>query len=541
MGVKRVLRGRNRGVIGLVCVGLSVGVADAGPGDRIGSIPIQVSTTPVAHYGHPRVAANGAGDFLVVWDGVMGRRFSRDGIPFGDETRISPLPPPNARDREPGVVMHEDGSFVVAWRRDYTSFSEDSILAQRFNSSGEPVGDLINVNSPSNPAATPVNNGSLTSIAMDGAGNFVVAWKTVDPVTGQSSLLAQRYDHGDEQQGATIEIQAPLDDPTLQINDLVVGMRASGDFVAVWTQYRDGFIRRKDRPCCVRGRAFTAEGVALGDSFDVSGTGPGVAKGSLAIAMGQYGDYVVAFVRRDPGEVPTPIGVYVRRFNPESVPRAANTLVSRWPGSYRDEISAAMNRRRGEFVISWVANQLPDDRQASLHTRIFDRYGVPVTADERRFDERKLFEVPGTVGPRLTSAAIDDEGVSVVAWSALRMGASQIFVQRFAAIRDGRLACQDIISTFEGTDGPDVLTGTSAQDVMHGAGGRDILRGGGGDDIICGGWGDDLIFGNEGNDLLRGDGGDDVLDGGAGKDSCNGGNHSIADRAVNCEKTGEVP
>lgn len=536
-----LLRGRNFGVIGLVCVGLSVGIADAGPGDRIGSVPIQVSTTAVVNYGHPRVAVDGAGNFLVVWDGVMGRRFSRDGTPIGDETRISPLPPPNARDREPGVVMHADGSFVVAWRRDYTSFSEDAILAQRFNSSGEPVGDLINVNSPSNHAATPVNNGTLTSIAMDGTGNFVVAWKTVDPVTDQSSLLAQRYDRSGEQQGATVEIQAPLDDPTLRIDDLVVGMRASGDFVAVWTQYRDGFIRLKDRPCCVRGRAFTADGVALGDSFDVSGTGTGVAKGSLAIAMGQYGDYVVAYVRRDPGVVPTPIGVYVRRFDPDSVPRGTNALVSRWPGSYRDEISAAMNRRRGEFVISWVANQLPDDRQTSLHTRVIDRYGVPVTADERRFDERQLFEVPGTNGPRLTSAAIDDEGVSVVAWSALRMEASHIFVQRFADIRDVRLACQDIIATYEGTDGPDVITGTWAQDVMHGAGGRDMMRGGGGHDIICGGWGDDIILGNEGNDLLRGDGGDDALDGGAGKDSCDGRNHSIADRAVNCETTIGVP
>lgn len=95
--------------------------------------------------------------------------------------------------------------------------------------------------------------------------------------------------------------------------------------------------------------------------------------------------------------------------------------------------------------------------------------------------------------------------------------------------------------THEGTDGIDNIKGTVKSDVIASAAGDDVIQGSGGSDFIVagfgadmvdggtghdtiyGGWGNDALNGSSGNDLLKGGAGSDTLSGGDGKDTLYGG------------------
>jgi len=65
------------------------------------------------------------------------------------------------------------------------------------------------------------------------------------------------------------------------------------------------------------------------------------------------------------------------------------------------------------------------------------------------------------------------------------------------------------MTTFNGTDGNDILQGTNADDTLNGKKGNDTLFGSGGDDTLAGQQGDDTLQGGAGNDNLTGGAGAD--------------------------------
>ena len=97
---------------------------------------------------------------------------------------------------------------------------------------------------------------------------------------------------------------------------------------------------------------------------------------------------------------------------------------------------------------------------------------------------------------------------------------------------DGSGDCDPNCMSYDGGDGPDIITGDDRDNMLRGRGGNDIIRGGGGNDELIGGEGDDdldggddddELKGREGNDILRGSGGNDSLMGGPGDDLLKGG------------------
>ena len=77
----------------------------------------------------------------------------------------------------PLVGMSDDGGFVVAWESDGQDGDGLGIYAQRYNSSGLPVGSELQVN----PNAT--GDQVLANLTVDAGGGFVVTWHDYD-VTG---------------------------------------------------------------------------------------------------------------------------------------------------------------------------------------------------------------------------------------------------------------------------------------------------------------------------------------------------------------------
>ena len=153
------------------------------------------------------VACDPAGDFVITWtdyhtlangtqqSNVYVRRFDAMGSLLGvDATTGNPVVDPsghsaatqvNAYTSGPQkwstVAMDVKGDFVVTW----SSFSQDAaggygVYAQRFDPTGTAVGSPFQVNQ------TTAGNQDLSTVAMDGQGNFFISWTSdsANPANG---------------------------------------------------------------------------------------------------------------------------------------------------------------------------------------------------------------------------------------------------------------------------------------------------------------------------------------------------------------------
>jgi hypothetical protein len=290
-------------------------------GAAIGS-EFRANTTTVGDQDQPAVAMDAAGNFVVTWmlddpthPGIFGQRFDAAGLRQGPEFRVDTIP--TGSFSVPTVAMDAIGGFVVVWQ----SVSGDSdgygILAQRFSSDGTPIGSQFRVNTATS------GNQLYPSIAMDPAGDFIIAWQTggdfINLVPGFISF--QRYNAAGIPQGIeqSLSSDAPSDQQFAQ-----VAMDATGDFTIVWrTRTPDPFGVPIER---LYGQRYNAAGLSQGGYFAVSpGGSKSVPQQYPAVAMDKDGNFVVAWHNDD--RTGTQFGVLTQRFAQSSKPGSVGDLV----------------------------------------------------------------------------------------------------------------------------------------------------------------------------------------------------------------------
>lgn len=193
----------------------------------------QVNTYTTGYQVSPAVAADSAGNFLVVWTSVsldnlrspvIGRRFNAAGVAQGNEFQINA----NSTDRlsDPAVAADSAGNFVVTWDRPGDALSLGDVFARRVDASGVPVGDEVQVNT-----HTPQMQWGAR-VATGAAGSFVVVWESLSSQDGSySGVFARRFD------GAGTPITSEF-----RVNSYSTGNQAkpaiasdgSGAFVVTW-------------------------------------------------------------------------------------------------------------------------------------------------------------------------------------------------------------------------------------------------------------------------------------------------------------------
>ena len=141
----------------------------------------------------PRIASDAAGNFIIVWGselqdgsqgGIFGKRYSSSGSPLGAEFRVNTATAFNQYN--PAVASDPEGNFVVAWQTQQPFYLD--VLAQRYSSSGVPLGGPSRVNT-----YTPTNQ-IYPSVSTDAAGNYVVTWTSSWVQDGSGpGVFAQRY------------------------------------------------------------------------------------------------------------------------------------------------------------------------------------------------------------------------------------------------------------------------------------------------------------------------------------------------------------
>jgi hypothetical protein len=199
----------------------------------------QVNTYATDHQEYPRVAMDPFGEFIVVWesdgqdlsgDGIFMQLFDSTAAAVGGEFQVNTN---STFNQLFPVAMKDDlGNFVVAWDSAVQDGSAAGVFMRRFDSTGYPITDDLQVNSYTTYYQV------LPSISHDGDGGFVVVWNSYDQDRSYNGVFGQAFDSN----GVAVdkEFQVNTYTPYDQLFP-AVGVNDAGDFVVVWSSYyQDG-------------------------------------------------------------------------------------------------------------------------------------------------------------------------------------------------------------------------------------------------------------------------------------------------------------
>jgi len=255
----------------------------------------QVNTFTTSNQKKPSVAIDPSGNFVVVWQsftvdgnglGISGRRFDVSGAPLGPEFPVNTYT--TADQDSPSVAADGSGNFVVIWTSSaHTGEDMEGVFGQRFDSSGNPVAGEFHVNT--------YTTGTQydPSVAMNASGSFVVVWTSAGGQDGDTyGVFGQRFDASGAAQGSEFQVNTYS---TGGQYAPAVAMDDSGAFVVVWSGATAGTPNYS-----VFGQRYNSSGTKLGGEFMVN-TQTGTNAGVPAIAMDDDGDFAVSWMQNDAG------------------------------------------------------------------------------------------------------------------------------------------------------------------------------------------------------------------------------------------------
>ncbi|MCP4657364.1 MAG: hypothetical protein GY856_18285 [bacterium] len=192
----------------------------------------RVSTNEWVIYHSALVAADAAGDFVVVWialdehqHGIFARRYGSDGQVRGDQFRVNTLTA--GFQNSPAVASDQEGNFVVTWASVNHGISEREILLQRYDGSGQPLGNELRV------VDSSLGDPWSPAVAFDAAGGFLVLWNSAGPGSMSTRLFGQHFSHTGTAQGPVFRLDTAV---YRRHGAPAVAADASGTFVAIYTE-----------------------------------------------------------------------------------------------------------------------------------------------------------------------------------------------------------------------------------------------------------------------------------------------------------------
>jgi Ca2+-binding RTX toxin-like protein len=320
----------------------------------------RVNTTTAGDQQHASVAMDSDGDFVVLWESyesgkgydIYAQRYSAAGVAQGTEFQIN-SPDPGAQ-RFGSVAMDADGDFVSTW----SSLNQDGdgygIYAQRYSAAGVPQGGEFRVNT------TTANNQRNSSVAMDAAGNFVIAWTSIQG--SQEDIFLQLYDRSGTAIGSETRANVVTID---RQQDVSVAMDADGDFVVTWSS-----LNQDGDSWGIYARCFSATGVPKGSEFRVNSTATGAQQYS-SVSADQDGNFIITWSNINGGSR----DVFARRFNAAGVAQSSEYRVNTTTAGIQQNSAIALDAD-GDAVTVWTS---PDADARGIFAQRFQTSKLPST------------------------------------------------------------------------------------------------------------------------------------------------------------------
>jgi hypothetical protein len=374
------------------------------------------SFTPSYQY-EPKVAADGSGNFVVVWTsifqdgsvhGVFGQRYDRSGNPLGGEFAVNTIT--TAYQGVPSVAMHSSGSFVVAWASGvfYGDFFE--IMARRFDGAGNALGEEFTVN-------TVVTGYQFApDVAVAPSGDFVVAWQSYGQDGDDSGIFARRFNSAGGPLTGEFAVNAYTSGAQLRPT---VAMNPLGQAGVAWvSDMQDG------SGYGIFARAFSAAGLALGQEFRVNRTTDGD-QDWPDVGMDSLGRFVVVWESLD--QDGDDDGVFGQRFGALTNPLGSEFRVNAFTTGPQEHPSVAVEAD-GHFVVTWNSLDQSGMSADDVYGQTFDPAGARIGSEFRV----NAYTTGGQTEAKVASLAPAE---FVVVWtdSGGRDGDEEgVFAQRFA-------------------------------------------------------------------------------------------------------------
>jgi hypothetical protein len=233
-------------------------------------------------------------------------------------------------------------------------------------------------------------------VAVEGDGDFVVAWVSVDQDGSGEGVFARRFDSAGAGQGGELQVNTHADGDQ---NRPAVAVRGGSGFVVTWSsEQQDG------DQSGVFARRFDASGVALGVEFQVNSHTASYQDYS-AVAMGSDGEFVIAW--NSLGQDGNYNGVFAQRFDSAGAGKGAEFQVNVRTLNTQGSPEVGVDDR-GNFVVTWLSS-LQDGSLDGVFSRRFDAAGVAL-ATELQVNTFTL------ASERDPTVAVNADGDVVVTW-----------------------------------------------------------------------------------------------------------------------------
>jgi len=355
------------------------------------------------------ITVDGSGNFVITWTDrrngiwdIYAQRYEKSGNKQGVNFRVND-DEGSSYQINAALAVHESGNFVVAWQ-DYRYGQYSDIFAQRFNSSGARQGINFRVNDHSGSVSQ-----GLPAIAMDGSGNFIIAWE--DRRNGKYDIYAQRYNSNGNRLGANFMVNDA--EGSSYAYHPAVAADGSGNFVITWDDWRNG---NRD----IYAQRYDGNGNRQGVNFRVNDDTGSSSQSQPAVTVDGGGNFVIAWEDRRNGI--NYADIYAQCYDGNGNQQGVNFRVNDNQSNVYLERPKIAADRIGNFVITWQ-DDLNDNKNiyAQRYHKDRSKQGINFRVNDDTGSNHCLYP----------SIGVDNNGNFVIAWQDYRSGNADIYAQRY--------------------------------------------------------------------------------------------------------------
>lgn len=395
--------------------GASVGdVTDAGTVYRV-TLPVkrfhefQVNTWVKDDQRYPAIASDPNGNFIIVWDSdeqdgaysdIYAQRFDAYGRRIGSEFPVNTST--DGSQYNAAVAMNAAGEFIIAWNGWGPNTDSEEIFLRRYASDGTPLSDELQINTYT------VSRQAYPAIALNDDGSFIVIW---DSFHGNNDWRVAGRVYDASGNPATDEFDI---NQTGTIGEISLAVEDNKDFTVTWIRGLPGYQ--------IYARQYFADGTAKGDEFIIFTPDYDDAALGPTLATNGTGSYVLAWHYTSEWPAYEHRDIYTQLFDPNLSPVSAPIMVNTTTDGAQQNPSVSMNHN-GDFVIAWRSNT--DGDMDGIYARQYNRNGLAMS-NQYQVNTYTLDNQRSPV------ASMQESGRFVIAWHSEGQDSSEKGV--FAAI-----------------------------------------------------------------------------------------------------------